>query len=121
MLDETELLSALKQFTGSDQMVRLSRTVLLTEGTRYLAESAKCYWLFDVYASHLGTVDGGKDWFTCLKIQSIQRTATVTIEDGNGHLLAEQRIEYTDFPLQAYTLYGCWVGEFWVLMLPNEY
>ena len=120
-MSETELLCELKQFTGSSQLARLTRTVLLTEGVRYLAESAKCFWLFDLYASHLQTLDGEKDWFTCLKILRINRTATVTIEDGNEFALATQKIEDTDFPLQSYTFYGCWAGEFWVLMLPSEY
>ncbi len=121
MMEEAELLSGLKQFTGSDVLARLTRTVLLTEGVRYLAESAECFWLLDVYASHLMAVDSNKDWFTCLKITRTNRTATVSIEDGNGRVLAKQKIEYTDFPLQAYTLYGCWAGDFWVVMLPSEY
>lgn len=121
MINENELLTNLKNFTGCDQLARLTRTVLLTEGARYLAESAECFWLFDVYASHLMAVESDKDWFTCLKISRTNRTAMVLIEDGNGRVLAKQKIECTDFPLQAYTLYGCWAGEFWVLMLPNEY
>ena len=52
MVEENELLATLKQFTGCDQLARLTRTVLLTEGSRYLAEAAECFWLFDVYASH---------------------------------------------------------------------
>ena len=121
MVEENELRATLKQFTGCDQLVRLTPTVLLTEGSRYLAEAAECFWLFDVYASHLGNVDGKQDWFTCLKITKSNQCAQVVIEDGNGTVLAQQAIEYTDFPLNAYTLYGCWTGDFWVLMLPSEY
>jgi hypothetical protein len=121
MVEENELLATLKQFTGCDQLARLTRTVLLTEGSSYLAEAAECYWLFDVYASHLMAVDGNKDWFTCLKLNRTNHSAIVAIEDGNGGVLAKQKIEYTDFPLQAYTLYGCWTGDFWVVMLPSEY
>jgi hypothetical protein len=36
-------------------------------------------------------------------------------------LIAKQHIEYTDFPLQTITLYGCWNEDGWVVMLPNEY
>jgi hypothetical protein len=44
MVEENELLATLKQFTGCDQLARLTRTVLLTEGSRYLAEAAECFW-----------------------------------------------------------------------------
>jgi len=121
MVEENELLASLKQFTGCDQLARFTRTVLLTEGCQYLAEAAQCFWLFDVYASHLSSVDSNKDWFNCLKIKRIKRSAEISIEDGNCRVLAEQKIEYTDFPIQEFTLYGCWAGEYWVVMLPSEY
>ena len=35
--------------------------------------------------------------------------------------LATQEIDGSDFPLPSITLYGCWDGEYWVLMLPSEY
>lgn len=121
MLEEKELLATLKQFTGCDQLARLKRTVLLSEGSRYLAKAAECYWLFDLYASHLSGVDGKKYWFTCLKMTKKDNSASVSIEDGNSNVLATQKIEYTDFPLRTITLYGCWTGDFWVLMLTTEY
>ena len=121
MVEENELLATLKQFTGSEQFARLTRTVVLTEGSRYLAEAAECFWLFDLYASHLSGVDCNKNWFTCLKLTRTNRSASVSIEDGNDRVLAKQKIEYTDFPLPAITLYGCWAGDFWVLMLTSEY
>ena len=111
----------LAQFTGTIAYYRISRRHLLTDGTKYLAEAAECFWLFDVYASHLSGVDSNKDWFTCLKLTRTNRSASVSIEDGNGRVLAKQKIEYTDFPLSAITLYGCWTGEYWVLMLTSEY
>lgn len=121
MIAEDELLKNLKHFTGSDHLVRLTRSVLLTEGTRYLAEAAECFWLLDVYASHLAAIDSDKEGFTCLNLSNKNRLTSVLIEDGNGRVLAKQYIEYTDFPLSAITLYGCWAGDFWVLMLPSEY
>jgi hypothetical protein len=42
-------------------------------------------------------------------------------EDGNGGEHARQAIPYTDFPLSEITLYACWEGEYWVIMLPSEY
>jgi hypothetical protein len=47
-------------------------------------------------------------------------------DDGNEHELVRQEIEYTDFPLEAVTLYLVYgsldgVTPCWILMLPNEY
>jgi hypothetical protein len=42
-------------------------------------------------------------------------------EDDNGHERARQDIPFTDFPLSEQTLYACWDGEHWVIMLPSEY
>jgi hypothetical protein len=47
--------------------------------------------------------------------------ATMIYEDGNGHEYARQEIPYTDFPMHAISLYACWDGEHWVIMLPCEY
>ena len=42
-------------------------------------------------------------------------------EDGNGREHARQDIPYTDLPLAKVTLYACWDGEHWAIMLPSEY
>ena len=42
-------------------------------------------------------------------------------EDGSGSEHARREIPYTDFPMQAISLYACWDGEHWVIMLPSEY
>ena len=39
--------SALAQFTGTEKHYRISRRHLLTDGTRYLAEKAACFWMMD--------------------------------------------------------------------------
>ena len=52
----------LTQFTGTEKYCRISRRHLLTEGTKYLAEEAECFWMMDAIASHLSEIDT-KDWF----------------------------------------------------------
>ena len=119
--NETQhLVSTLAQFTGSEEFFRYHSRCLLTEGARYLAEQAGCFWLLDVYASHLAAISTD-EYFTCLKFKRQDDEGTVVIDDGNGVVLAEQEIPYTDFPLTEIKLYGCWSGEFWTLMLPSEY
>jgi hypothetical protein len=110
----------LNQFTGTAKYYRISRRHLLTEGTKYLAEQAACFWLMDTIASHLVEI-GTAEWFVVVKT-SIKRTKAVMVyEDGNGNELARQEIPYTDLPLDQISLYACWDGEHWVIMLPSEY
>ena len=117
----TELQSALAQFTGTERYYRLYPNVVLTDGTKYLADSAGCYWLMDVYASHLASVDPNVERFTSLMLSKKGSGAQIVIEDGNTQLLAKQHVEYTDFPLDTFVFYAAWAGEFWVLMLRSEY
>ena len=116
-----ELKNALSYFTGTTKYVRISPKTVLTEGAHYLAETASCYWLMDLYASHLIEVDSAKEYFTCLILTKNNFGANIIIDDGNGNQLAKQYVEYTDFPLDSIRLYGVWSGEFWVVMLTSEY
>ena len=117
----TELQSALAQFTGTERYYRLYPNLVLTDGAKYLADSAGCYWLMDLYASHLASVDPNEERFTCLKLNKGGSGADIVIEDGNTQLLAQQHIEYTDFPIDSFVFYAVWACEFWVLMLQSEY
>ena len=111
---------ALAQFTGTEKHYRISRRHLLTDGTRYLAEKAACFWMMDAVACHLSEI-GTKDWFVLVRVNVAQGRAVMVYEDGNDHELARQEIPYTDFPLEAISLYACWDTQHWVIMLPSEY
>ena len=113
-------LSKLNAFTGTERYYRISRRHLLTDGTKYLAEKAECIWMMDAVASHLAEI-GTADWFVVVKTSVMDGRALMVYEDGNGHEHARQEIPYTDLPLAAITLYACWDGEHWVIMLPSEY
>lgn len=112
--------ASLTQFTGTDRYYRISKRHLLTDGTKYLAEQAQCFWMMDAIASHLVEI-GTADWFVVIKTTVNNSKALMVYEDGNGHEHARQEIPYTDFPLPEITLYACWDGEHWVIMLPSEY
>jgi hypothetical protein len=115
-----QLQAELAQFIGTTGYYRISNKTLLTDGTHYLAERALCYWLMHLFSSYLLELEL-EDWFVVLKLEIAGAKAKVTIEDGNDRILATQEIEYTDFAFPSITLYGCWDGENWVLMLPTEY
>ena len=110
----------LNQFIGTEKYYRISREHLLTDGTKYLAEEAKCFWMMDAIASHLCEI-GTEDWFVLIRVQVTEGRAVMIYEDGNDHEHARQEIPYTDFPLNSITLYACWDQENWVIMLPSEY
>ena len=110
----------LTQFIGTTGYYRISRRHLLTDGTKYLAEEAGCYWMMDAIASHLAEI-GVADWFVHVRMTVNCCRATMIYEDGSGKEHARQEIPYTDFPMQAISLFACWDGEHWVIMLPSEY
>ena len=112
--------SQLGQFTGTGRYYKISRRHLLTDGTRYLAEQAACFWLMDAIASHLSEI-GTAEWFVVIKTTVKRTSAVMVYEDGNGTELARQAIPYTDLPLHHIDLYACWDSEHWVIMLPSEY
>jgi hypothetical protein len=117
----TELEQELQQFIGTERYYRVRNDLLATDGVKYLAEQAECFWLLDLYWSHLLGIDHHINPFTALKMTVQNSAAYVVIEDGNDNVLAQQFVEYTDFPLASITLYGCWAEQEWVVMLTSEY
>ena len=112
--------SQLNQFIGTEKYYRISRRHLLTDGTKYLAQEAECFWMMDAIASHLCEI-GTEDWFVSVRVQVTEGRAVMIYEDGNDREHARQEIPDTDFPLNSITLYACWDQENWVIMLPSEY
>ena len=110
----------MSQFTGTGTFYRISRRHLLTDGTKHLAEKGECFWMMDAIASHLCEI-GTEDWFVLVRVKTTEGRALMVYEDGNDKEHARQEIPYTDFPLDSVTLYACWDGEHWVIMLPSEY
>lgn len=110
----------LAQFTGTEGYYRLNRRCLITDGAKYLADSAQAYWLLDTAASYLLEL-GTADWFVLVRLNVKDYRAELTLEDGNGGVRARQQIPYTDFPADQQVLYANWDGEHWVIMLPSEY
>lgn len=118
-MNTNELETNLGQFTGTEKLYRLTPRHLLTDGTMYLAEHAKCYWLMLAVASHLSMKIN--DHFAVAKLSVMGNGAVLTLDDGNGNIFATQSIEYTDFPLSEVKLYCCFDGDHWTIMLPREY
>lgn len=111
----------LQMFTGTEQYYRfnpLYPKILLTDGAKYLADKASCYWLMDIIAS-LKQVNTCKDvdFITCNFKLNGQGGGVFTADDGNGNVLHFQVVEFTDFPLNEVSLY--FIDN--VILLPSEY
>ncbi len=112
--------TTLAQFTGTAQYWRVARQFAITDGVKYLAETATCFWLIDAAISHLLEI-GTADWFVLVRTEVSGSQATMIYEDGNGLERARQAIPYTDLQLPSVNLYAVWDSQRWVIMLPSEY
>lgn len=119
-MNRENLIGNLAQFSGAMTYYRIAPKFLITDGVKYLADNAGCYWLLDAAVSHL-IVLGTDDHFVLIRLVVEDQTAVLSLEDGNGLVHRKQAIPYTDFPLSQQTLYACWDGDHWVLMLSGEY
>ena len=120
-LNIEQLATELASFIGTEHYYKINNRLVVTDGVKYLADHAHCYWLLILYASHLASVNGEADSFTVLKLVRQGSGADIAIEDGNDQVLAAQHVEYTDFPFNSFSLFACWNGEYWIAMLVSEY
>jgi hypothetical protein len=112
----------LSGFTGSEEFYRhaLVRAVIYTHGVQHLAETVGAYWLIDEIAIaqvHDRVVKAEAFQVWKLAVDEEGSGATLSVEDGNDHLVTQKRIEYTDFPRPGITLW-CIDG---TVLLPSEY
>lgn len=124
----------LNQFTGTLCYFRYSPQLFpnffLTDGCRYLAKEAGCYWLFDAIAScqNIPKIKAANIQFWQLDVAK-DKSAVLTCkaevdENGDDILTYSQHIPFADFPLDWVKI---WVshsetGEAHRLaMVPSEY
>ena len=111
----------LAQFTGTENYYQY-HNMLLTDGTYYLSEKAGCFWLMDlIYSHNLENRWFGKEGFITCKLIVQDTSGDVVFDDGNGNILANQHIPFTDFPLDNIQLYIVRGDRQFVVMLPGEY
>jgi len=124
MLNRTEIESGLEQFTGTEHYYRHSPGFVLTDGAKWLAESAGCYWLYDIAWSVAQKPKLRREpfWTLTLTTGIEAHKGKVKITDGNDRVLYVQSIPYTDFPLPTITLFieADGLGSR-VILLPGEH
>ena len=114
-------LGDLHQFTGSENWYRhtLNRSVLYTDGAKYVAETAGAYWLLDEIALAQRFEPGVQaEAFQVWKlVVATDCTALLTCDDGDGRIVLSKAIPFTDFPAPGIELYCCNS----TIHLPSEY
>ena len=84
------LTSELSQFTGTEKLYQITRRHVLTDGTKYLAEEGKCFWLMDAIASYL--TPSYDDYFAVARLVVDGSSAVLSLDDGNDNVFATQAI-----------------------------
>lgn len=115
----SEIKSELQQFHGTTQYYRHLLGVLFSDGIKYLADECQCYWLLDLIVSwqaHRKVYVHEFQVFK-LRVNEKNRTAVVTIEDGNDNIIQTQKLPFTDFPLDSIDI---WYSQN-VIYLPSEH
>ena len=74
-LTKHQILNQLDQFTGTQYYYPLWPKVMLTDGTKYLAETVGCYWLMDSIASHILHLPKKETFAGCMLVKLKQRTS----------------------------------------------
>lgn len=121
MKDQKLTKADLAQFTGTGVWYHhsLRRNILYTEGMQYLAEKAGAYWLIDEITFNQMQPRIGSEEFQLwtLKVNLAKSDAVLTCDDGNGKIIYQKVITYTDFPLEEIKIY--FTNN--VILLPSEY
>ncbi len=122
-MNAEQIIEGLRQFTGTSAYYRLNSRTVLTDGTKFLAENAQCFWLMEAIASHLSAVPTDEYFCIALLTKGKEHAAYLEIVDDvpQTKYYATQIVEYTDFPLESIKLYCSRAEDWWVLLLPQEY
>ena len=120
-----EIKEGLQHFHGSETVfqIPLLRT-RYTNGIKYLAEAAECFWLITDTSAFAKTLMD-KSYFITIDFKRLPKDkqdysgyeAEIIYSDGNGNIFETHRYNVTDFPLDELRLF--FVDN--TLMLPSEY
>ena len=120
VMNTHELQTKLRQFTGTENYYRVMPRLVITDGVRCLANQTNSYWLVSAIYSYLITQPIFSE-FVVARLTVVGKTADLVLDDGNDQVIAQQAIGYTDFPLDAISIYCSYQEKTWVLFLPSEY
>ena len=108
----------LEQFIGTEHWYKhVLSGYLYTDGVKYLADKAGAYWLIDKILITTRYAEKLQEFGFWKLFVGNNKIAMLICEDGNGHKLYEEKIDYTDFPLEKVEI---WFQNS-TLFLPSEY
>jgi hypothetical protein len=107
-----------REYTGTENWYRHLSGLLYTDGVLAVAEAYRAFWMIDLVFSHQLSPDVKAESFQKWVLKRQQNDAFVaTCDDGNGRIVTEQEIPFSNFSDDLLTLYFT-EG---VLLLPSEY
>lgn len=107
----------LGQFHGTSRYLKNFTGLLFTDGVKFLADQAGCYWLIGLVGSYQRSLEGVRFQLWELDAGEDNKAVVTMREDTDEPVLVRQRIPYTDFPLRRFSFY-CVDN---VMMLKSEY
>lgn len=119
-----QLRETLRGFYGTEAYYRTNPGLLVTDGVKFLADTAGCYWLLDMVWSYLPRLRKTDDTFFVVRYAGTPGASglfSITDDIPPKQTYAQQAIEYTNFPLDEIVLYLSATEEEFVLMLRSEY
>ena len=115
--DEDDLEAELAQFHGTTKYYKNFTGLLYTDGVRYLAERAECYWLIDLVGSYQPKLRDIPFQLWRIDVRDDKSALVTMIEDTGQPLKVRQEIPFTDFPLSEFEFF-CIDN---VMLLKSEY
>lgn len=120
LLSRQQLLDGLAWYSGHEESAfrHWSGAFVYSEGTQFLADKARAYWLIDLIAMRCSDDRIKGQAFVHWKLTVAEdRTAVLIADNANGGELLRETVAHIDFSLDEITLYL--VDE--TLQLPREY
>jgi hypothetical protein len=126
-----EINDGLTQFYGTEHYYAVSplfRGVVMTDGARWLAEKANCFWLMELIASYQPRCKKDKSCidiqFWRIEVKPDHSCSVICDRDSNDEFL-RQEIPFTDFPLDSFKIWveagACGGKPVMVILLPSEH
>ena len=100
----------MRQFTGSEHWYRhgLVRDILFTDGAKHIADHGGAYWLLDIIAitqRYEPAIKRQAFQVWTLKVDVPRQAGVLKCENGDGRVVFEKPLAYTDFPVPEITLW----------------
>ena len=117
MKTKDEILNTLPYFTCTEQYWRVTPSLKMTDGAKFIRDACEAYWLIgdiDIYSKAI------KDqYFQTWELKRVDQTDAFNLiaTDGNENEIYKVKVPYSDFPLDSIKFFlidG-------ILLLPSEY